>query len=107
MMDHYILKDKLPIKCDLLIWARWFEQNNRRVASDDVNGIQVSTVFLGIDHRWGQGRPLLFETMVFGGEYNQACERYSTWEEAEIGHSEMLAKVILSEDWIPEEIVLS
>jgi hypothetical protein len=46
----------------------------------------VSTVFLGIDHNFGNGPPLLFETMVFGGEYDGYCKRYSTWEEAEGGH---------------------
>jgi hypothetical protein len=30
--------------------------------------IGISTVFLGLDHRhFGDGPPLLFETMVFGG----------------------------------------
>lgn len=28
---------------------------------------RVSTVWLGLDHNWGGGEPLLFETMSFGG----------------------------------------
>lgn len=48
------------------------------------NGIaQVSTVFLGIDHNhWGEGLPLLFETMIFGGKHDQEQFRCSTWDEA-------------------------
>lgn len=48
--------------------------------------IEVSTVFLGLDHNWGDGPPLLFETMVFGGPLDQEQERWSTWDEAEAGH---------------------
>jgi hypothetical protein len=48
----------------------------------------VSTVFLGLDHQWGDGPPLVFETMIFGGEHDQYQERYSTWDEAEAGHKQ-------------------
>ena len=50
-----------------LIWARWFETADRRVALTEVSGIRVSTVFLGLDYRFsGEGPPLLlFETMTF------------------------------------------
>ena len=53
----------------------------------------VSTVFLGIDHNFGEGKPLLFETMVFGGKLDEETERYSTWEEAVEGHNHMVEKV--------------
>jgi hypothetical protein len=50
--------------------------------------VQVSTVFLGLDHNFGFGRkPLLFETMIFGGKHDQYQERYSTYKEAEKGHA--------------------
>lgn len=61
----------------------------RRVGKDEVNNVVVSTVFLrGIDHSYGSGPPLLFETMVFPeNSLNELyCQRYSTWEEAERGH---------------------
>jgi hypothetical protein len=54
------------------------------------NGIWVSTVWLGLNHAW-RGRPLVFETMVFGVEDNE-CVRYSTIEEARVGHEKMVAK---------------
>lgn len=56
----------------------------------------VSTVWLrGLDHAFGVGPPILFETMVFvpgkvGREYD--CARYSTEEEAVAGHKEMVVK---------------
>ena len=46
----------------------------------------VSTVFLGLDHAFDGGTPLLFETMIFGGEHDEYQERYATWDEAEAGH---------------------
>jgi hypothetical protein len=48
--------------------------------------VYVSTVFLGLDHSFGEGPPQLFETMIFGGEHDEYQERYSTWDEAEAGH---------------------
>lgn len=87
MSGKYILKGKKVKKCaDLMEWARWFEKDNRRVADTKKKGIRVSTVFLGLNHRFGPGEPLLFETMIFGGKHDQYQDRYCTWEEAEKGH---------------------
>lgn len=92
----YILDDQRKVTTveDVLEWARWFEKADRKVARDEVNGVEVSTVFLGTDHSFGRpGGPVLFETMVFGGELDQEQERYRTWEEAERGHAAMVARV--------------
>lgn len=89
-MTHYILIDKVPTRCnDLIKWTNWFETADRRVAKTDKDDISISTVFLGIDHSFGGNKPLLFETMVFGGEYDEYQQRYSTWEEAEQGHEQV------------------
>lgn len=48
--------------------------------------ILVSTVFLGMDHNHFSSPPLLFETMIFGGPWDEEQWRYPTWEEAEAGH---------------------
>ena len=94
MSYMYILEGKTPVPCnDGLKWGRWFEKADRHVARTDEDGVDVSTVFLGTDHGWGQGTPLLFETMVFGGELDGEQERYSTWEEAEAGHKAMVERV--------------
>jgi hypothetical protein len=89
---YYILKGKLavPVK-DVREWGIWFETADRIVAADKVGGVRVSTVFLGIDHNFGDGLPLIFETMAFrGGTWDELyCERCGTWEEAEAQHKAM------------------
>ena len=95
MLDMYILKGKKPIKePDLMKWAKWFEKSERFVAKTEIKGITISTIFLGLDHNYfGNEVPILFETMVFGGELDQEEERYSTWDEAVKGHDEMVKRV--------------
>ena len=55
----------------------------------------ISTVWLGMNHQYGDGPPLIFETMVFTSEENldeQDIERYATLEEAKKGHEVMITK---------------
>jgi hypothetical protein len=67
---------------------------DRRVALTLFPGVRVSTVFLGIDHRFDlEGPPLLFETLVSGGAHDELMRRYASWEEAEQGHAEIVALV--------------
>lgn len=60
---------------------------------------EVSTVDLGIDHNFGGGEPLYYETMIFlnddtkdifekakENEFGWFQKRYSTEKEARIGH---------------------
>jgi len=92
---NYILqgKEAIPID-DVLEWGRWFQKHDRKVKVDEVGDVKISTVFLGLDHQFNPGGlPLLFETMVFGGEHDQFQNRYTTWEEAERGHDEAVAMV--------------
>ncbi len=78
----------------MLAWAAWMETADRRVAHDSRGGVTVSTVFLGLDHSFGSGPPMLFETMVFhDGRTGVCCERYATWDDAVAGHKAMCAKV--------------
>ena len=90
-MKKYILnKDgSIQEESDLFKWARWFETENRIIEKTilDKSDIMVSTVFLGIDHNFGEaGPPILFETMIFGGEHDQWQARASTIEEAKRYH---------------------
>jgi hypothetical protein len=84
---------------DLIEWAEWFENASRHIARDVVSGFIVSTVFLGIDHSYGHGPPLWFETMVFRQMDNQRLHsevdqwRYATLEEARAGHQAALEAV--------------
>lgn len=94
-MKKYILEGRTPVLCDdIMKWGAQFEDiKSRRVAETTIGDARISTVFLGLDHNWGGGPPLLFETMIFGGEHDGYCERYSTWDEAERGHAAALALV--------------
>ena len=98
MSRHYILdenRNAVEVE-DCLDWARWLEEADelRRVGDDAAAGSRVSTVFLGLNHQWCEGgRPLIFETMVFGGPLDGEQQRYSTWQEAEAGHKAMLQRV--------------
>ena len=71
-MNNYILDENgnPVIENDILKWGKWMETNNRHIAEDVVGDVRVSTVFLGIEHSWGQGFPVLWETMIFGGEHD-------------------------------------
>lgn len=95
MNKKYILKDKVPVEVfDLSEWGMWFETNSRIVASDMIRGVHISTVFLGLDHNYTlEGPPILFETMIFGGMYNQYQQRYRTYEGAEGGHKKAVQMV--------------
>jgi hypothetical protein len=93
MIDKYILRGKTPVPVKgLFEWGEWMQTADRRVAHDDIDGVSVSTVFLGLDHGFGHGAPKLFETMVFGLD-DDYQERYSTWAEAEAGHARAVAIV--------------
>jgi hypothetical protein len=64
-------------------------QEYRRVASDMIGDYHVSTVWLGINHAFSNVEaPTIFETMIFGGEFEDEgyMERYSTEKEALEGH---------------------
>ena len=71
---------------DLFEWARWFETADRTIALTQLDGMRVSTVFLGLDHSFGSGEPLLFETLIFGGPHDGEGKRYATREQAMVGH---------------------
>jgi len=66
-----------------------------RVALDAVGDVEISTVWLGIDHSYqaGVGRPLIFETMIFGGTHDGEQRRYATEEEALAGHVETVERI--------------
>ena len=94
-MNYILDNNGNPVKVsDPLEWAMWFQTADRTIAFDELpDGVRVSTVFLGLDHQLGNGPPLLFETMVFGGELDEEQERYSTRDGAITGHAAMLARV--------------
>ena len=95
-MGSYILNDdNEPLETDLISGAQWFAENSdrRRVAYTELPNCQVSTVFLGVDHSFNGGPPVLWETMVFGLE-NEFMERYTSHADALAGHAEIVAGIL-------------
>jgi hypothetical protein len=94
---HYILKGKTPVpEPDFMKWAMTYGLNNA-VELTEIGNVSVSTVFLGIDHNYcAEGPPILFETMVFNGKYDQYQIRYTTWNKAKKGHKETCDMVLQS-----------
>lgn len=89
--------DKDGVAIDLHRWAVLFENWEYKVVEQtQLNGADVSTVWLGSDHNFFGGRPLIFETMIFSSKYldlDQYQHRYSTLEEAKKGHKRAVAMV--------------
>jgi hypothetical protein len=76
-----------------------------RLFSSEIGQSRISTVFLSMDHGLsgliGDDTPVLFETMVFGGEHDDYQERYHTYDEAEEGHKricEMVDKISIERE---------
>ena len=96
---------------DTLKWAEWFEHASRIVQQDQIGDAFVSTVFLALDHRYGPGDPILWETMIFQGEseitlpsgrkkkfkQEQWMARYTSKDAAIAGHMKAVEMVKASQ----------
>jgi len=92
----YILdKDNKPIRSNIISYSKWESKNPgiKGVKQDYIGDIYISTVFLGLDHSYDGGKPLLWETMVFNGEDDMYQERYTCYEDAVEGHERVLELV--------------
>lgn len=94
MADMYMLDERGQpmLVTDVLTWGQWLEEDERRIVRHQafvVNGreIEVSTVFLGLDHSFFGGPPVLWETRVFGKDIDWQ-RRYTSREAAIEGHDE-------------------
>lgn len=84
-----------PGDAGLFEWAEDMGRSDLRIVKQDIlpNGFWVSTVWLGLDHNFFRtGPPLIFETMCENviGEWEDFQERYSTENDAIVGHLEAL-----------------
>lgn len=85
-----------PVPCNLWDFAEFMGDPGKKFVKQDhlsFDGIFISTVFLGLDHSFGGGTPVLFETVIFGGIHDQFQERYCTWDEALAGHQRAIEMV--------------
>ena len=95
-MAWYILdKENKPVRSTIVDCGKWLEENPERkaVKQDRIGDIFISTVFLGIDHAWDSDIPVLWETMIFGGEHDQYQDRYTSVEDALEGHKTALTLI--------------
>ncbi len=100
MSDLYVLADGyvVPVR-DARAWSDWFNRHpeERVVARDEVEpGVTASTVFLGLDHSFGVGPPVLWESMVFGPDdhpWSDYQDRYTSREAAEAGHQRIVTAI--------------
>lgn len=56
--------------------------------------VVISTIFLGIDHAFGSGTPILFETgVIVRGKTAEVLTRYRTFLEALDGHTRYVGEL--------------
>jgi len=93
-----------PLAVDFETWVAWrahnsaYDEDKRLVARDrdeapGAPDVLISTVFLSLDHSFGDGPPVLWETLVFGGPLDGDMERYTTRSAAIAGHQAMCRRV--------------
>jgi len=90
-VDTWILNDDgEPVpESDPVTWARWHLQpiETRRVGYDVVDGIKISTVFVGVNLQIDPSKPpLLWETLISWDDRSPTSTRYPSREDAEQGH---------------------
>jgi hypothetical protein len=98
-MIYYILDGKTPrATADIYEYAEFSAKFSKRIVKKThfPDGVQVSTIFLTCEAGKRDGMPVLFETMVFGGDHDEYTERYCTWDEAEAGHEATVQMIINS-----------
>ena len=102
---RYILdENNKPVACpDVDEWAAWYKNNDKHVAADKIGGIYIYTVFLSTNHGCNSDAPVLWETMIFGGEYDEAQARYTSHEDAIAGHKVAVDKVKSEQQSINQE----
>ena len=86
-MKFYILENMKIKPVGVLDWAKWYEKNKQTIETTTIGDIQITTEFVGIDDSVFEiDSPLLFETVILGGDMNGWVCQYSTLAEAKSGH---------------------
>lgn len=87
----YILKDGEPQLCESVYeWGLWLETSraDRMVAETKIEDFRISTVFTGLDQQsLPDEPPMLYETMIFGGDFDRFQWRWATLKTAKEGHA--------------------
>ena len=95
MPCFYILDEdgETPVRATPEECAVWLSANHHKCIVDKtvIGEHEISTVFLKLDHNMSMapGKPVLWETMIFGGK-NLVQERYTSLSEAKLGHKRLV-----------------
>jgi len=83
--------NKLGQPITLIEFLRLFaDRKYQSLLVSELGSCNISTVWLGLNHNfWGEGPPLIFETMVFPSEETY---RYATEQEALTNHARLVEK---------------
>lgn len=108
MSDFYIIKNDEIIKIDgdnvdcIFEWEKSRKEWHIETEINDIHDVTISTAFLGIDHSFSHSKdhkPVLFETMIFGGKYDGYQVRYTTPGGARKGHDAAVKMVNDTSIW--------
>lgn len=83
----YKLEGKQILPIELHLWGEWFENFDRQLYFDVIGleNVEVSTVFLGIDHGYSCPPPL-FETLITFGQFDGETFQATSFKEARRNH---------------------
>lgn len=83
MLNYY---DRQGNPISMEDWSELLNDDKyQRVVKDTIGDVEVSTVWLGLNHAYDGNSIHIFETMIFGHD-TEFCHRYATEEEAIRGH---------------------
>lgn len=97
-LGYYVLDDDgapRPVE-NVLEWGKWFAENGERRVLLQTHlraqggDMAVSSVFLGIDHGFTEGEPVLWETMVFDSPDGNRYQRRFTDPKACLAYHALL-----------------
>jgi len=99
-------KQGMPMK--MADFVEKFEDWNYRVVENYFGPFcRVSTIWLGIDHGFGESdKPLIFESMVFILGREEDMDRYYTLSEAQEGHKRLVKKYFWRADLLVRNFIL-
>jgi len=98
----YKLEGKKPVPCTVDEFEELYRTGSRCISltHNDDKTIEISTVFVGVDPTpIVMDKPAqLFETIVFENGIDVRVRRYSTWDEAANGHTELEREFLIYPD---------
>ena len=92
--EMYYDRDGHPISLAQWVWQRQADPGHKIVRHTHNGETLISTVWLGMDHNFGDGPPVIFESMVFNVDgWQDFQDRYTTEADATAGHERIVAAI--------------